>query len=221
MNLTDALLPGWLLWLSHLMLAGLLLLAAKRAPWARLREGAQSHVFLGSCVGLLIVWTLKAGVDPGLSFHLLGATLLTLMFDWPLALIGVALVSLGTTLNHGEGWLAYALNVLVEGGVPVLVTTGLLRASQSWLPHHVFVYIFVNGFFGAALAVLASSLVAAALLAASQAYTPAHLQSGYLAFVPLLMFSEAWLTGMLVALLVCYRPDWICTFDDARYLHGK
>jgi len=221
MNLTDALLPGWVLWLSHLATAVLLLAAGRQAPWGRLGEGGYIHVFLGSCVALLVVWTLKAGVDPGLSFHLLGASLFALMFGGPLALLALALVSLGTTLNQGEGWAVYSVNFLVEGAVPVLTTAGLLELARRWLPRHLFVYIFVNGFFGAALAVLASALAATALLAGSQAYSLSHLQSGYLAFVPLLMFSEAWLTGMLVALLVCYRPDWIRTFDDALYLHGK
>jgi uncharacterized membrane protein len=94
-------------------------------------------------------------------------------------------------------------------------------ADRGSLPRHLFVYIFVNGFFGAAFAVLASSLVAAGLLALGHAYSLPHLGSDYLAFVPLLMFGEAGLTGMLVALLVCYRPEWIRTFDDRLYLHGK
>jgi uncharacterized membrane protein len=221
MNLTSSLFPSWLLWLTHAMLGLVLAWAVRRAPWERLRQGGFVHVYLGTSVGLLVIWTLKAGVEPGLGFHLLGATLFTLMFGWELAVIAIAAVSLGTLINAGEGWTAFSVNVLVEGVVPVLITAGLLRLSQRRLPTHVFIYIFVNGFFGAAIAVLASSLAAAALLAAASAYSLSHLRSDYLAFVPLLMFSEAWLTGMLVALLVCYRPDWILTFDDRRYLHGR
>jgi len=221
MNLTEAILPSWVLWLSALSLVALLGRAAWGARWSQLREGSFIHVYLGSCVALLVLWTLKAGVDPGLSFHLLGGTLFGLMFGWELAVVAMTLVSLGATLNMGHGWSVFPVNVLVEGAVPVLVTVGLLRLSQGWLPRHLFVYIFVNGFFGAAVSVLASSLAAAALLAVGQAYTFSHLESGYLAFVPLVMFSEAWLTGMLVAVLVCYRPDWIRTFDDKLYLQGK
>ncbi len=221
MNLTETVLPAWVLGVSAAMLLLILGHALLRAPWRRLQEGQFIHVFLGSSVGLLLVWTLKAGVDPGLSFHLLGATLFALMFGWELALVALTLVTLGTTLNMGHGWSVLPVNVLVEGAVPAFATTLLLRASERWLPHNLFVYIFVNGFFGAGVAVLASSLVAAGLLAATEAYTVSHLQSGYLAFVPLLMFSEAWLTGMIVAVLVAYRPEWIQTFDDRLYLHGK
>ena len=221
MNLTATLLPSWVLSASALVLVLVLARAVGGAPWSRLREGHFIHVYLGSCVALLVVWTLKAGVDPGLSFHLLGGTLFALMFGWELAVVALAVVTLGTTLNVGHGWSVLPVNALVEGVIPILFTAGLLRLSQRWLPQHVFVYIFVNGFFGAALAVLASSLAATALLAVAQAYTMSHLESGYLAFVPLLMFSEAWLTGMLVAVLVCYRPEWIRTFDDRLYLQGK
>ena len=56
---------------------------------------------------------------------------------------------------------------------------------------------------------------------AAGAYTLQDLLSDYLAFVPLMMFSEAWITGMLIAIFVGYRPGWLITFDDSRYLHGK
>jgi uncharacterized membrane protein len=31
----------------------------------------------------------------------------------------------------------------------------------------------------------------------------------------------ATLTGMLITLLVVYRPSWVATFDDRRYLRDK
>jgi len=34
----------------------------------------------------------------------------------------------------------------------------------------------------------------------------------------MLGFGEAFLTGMLVTILVVYRRDWVVTFDDARWL---
>jgi uncharacterized membrane protein len=32
---------------------------------------------------------------------------------------------------------------------------------------------------------------------------------------------EAMLTGMLVTLAVVYRPQWVATFDDERYIVGR
>jgi uncharacterized membrane protein len=42
--------------------------------------------------------------------------------------------------------------------------------------------------------------------------------------VPVLLmlgFGEATLTGMLATLLAVYRPAWIHTFSDERYLHRR
>jgi uncharacterized membrane protein len=33
-------------------------------------------------------------------------------------------------------------------------------------------------------------------------------------------WSEAMLTGMAVSLMAVYRPAWVSTFDDARYLQN-
>ena len=43
----------------------------------------------------------------------------------------------------------------------------------------------------------------------------------YLQVVPLLMFGEAFLNGMLMILLVAYKPGWVATFHDHWYLDGK
>ena len=170
---------------------------------------------------MMVIWTIKAGISPGLSFHYLGATLLTLMFGWELALIGFSLVLAGTTLATGDGWHAYSVNGLIKGALPILLSFWLLRTAQRKLPPNLFVYIFVNAFLAAAISILASLLAVAGVLGAAGAYDGSYLVSGYLAFTPLMMFSEAWLTGMLIAIFVSYRPAWVRTFEDSRYLHGK
>ena len=43
----------------------------------------------------------------------------------------------------------------------------------------------------------------------------------YLPYLLYLAFGEATLTGMLLTLAVAYRPQWVATFDDARYLDGR
>ena len=39
--------------------------------------------------------------------------------------------------------------------------------------------------------------------------------------VVIIAFGEAFLTGMLVAIFVIYRPQWVVTFADADYIEGK
>jgi uncharacterized membrane protein len=36
-----------------------------------------------------------------------------------------------------------------------------------------------------------------------------------------MMFAEAFFSGMLITGMILFRPEWVMTFDDKRYLHGK
>lgn len=211
-------LNGLLLAVSWLGLGLLGWNVVARAPWQRLASDGRVHAFLGSSVLLMVAWTLKASVDTGLGFHLVGATVLTLMFGWRLALVALAAALIGSYLALGGDPAAFAANLLLKGAVPVLVSQLLLDLAVRRLPHHVFIYIFVNGFFAAALAVLSQVLSIALVFAMTAAYAPAYLVSDYLAFAPLMMFGEAWITGMLVAIFVSYRPEWLVTFEDHVYL---
>lgn len=55
-------------------------------------------------------------------------------------------------------------------------------------------------------------------LALAGAYEWEYLINEYFPYFLLLAFSEAWLSGMVITLFVIYRPDWVVTFSDSRYL---
>ena len=80
------------------------------------------HVFLGAIVILLSVWGIKAGISPGLGFHHLGATLFTLMFGWPLAIIGLTITMLASLLLQASDWSSLGINSLLSGIGFMLVT---------------------------------------------------------------------------------------------------
>jgi uncharacterized membrane protein len=192
-----------------------------RAPWGRLKDSELLNVWLGMIVLLTVVWSLKAGVKPGLTFHLLGATVFTLSFGPHLAFVGLSLVTLGITLNGAAGPFAYAANALLLAGLSVGLSQLYFRIFSAVLPRHFFVYIFVNGFLGAALTIVGVGFAVTALLATAGAYSWDYLISEYFPYFVLLAFSEAWLSGMLMTLFVVYRPEWVVSFDDSSYLTGK
>ncbi|ATE60226.1 energy-coupling factor ABC transporter permease [Thauera sinica] len=193
----------------------------RRAPWARLREGPTLNVMLGCAVVLTLVWSMKAGVKPGLDLHLVGAMAATLILGPRLALVAMALALCGITLNGTTMWLAWPVNFIVTAAVPVLVAAGVQRLVERWFPAHFFVFIFVIGFAGAALAVMAQGVVASLALMLAGAYPADFLLSEYLPFFLLLAFAEAWISGAVVTLLVIYKPEWVSGFDDERYLLNK
>ena len=221
MNLPGGLLAGEWTLAAWLLFIPLFLHALRQAPWRRLAESSQLNAWLGIIVALMLLWSLKAGIKPGLSLHLLGATVFTLAFGPYLAFIGLVLVLVGISLNGDAGWPEFATNALLMGGVGVLVTQFVLRLSERFLPQQYFVYIFANGFFCAAIALVSAGVATSLLLGISGVYSPDYLLGDYLPYVFLLAFGEAWLSGMVVTLFVVYRPEWVGTFEDSRYLRDK
>ncbi|MGD8874214.1 MAG: energy-coupling factor ABC transporter permease, partial [Gammaproteobacteria bacterium] len=140
-----------------------------------------------------------------------------LMFGWQFALIAVSLVLVITTWQGPAGWETFAINALVMGAVPVLFTGIMLYACQRWLTHNFFIYVFINAFLTGALSMLLCGFAASAVLSMAN-----DMPTGsYLQVIPLLMFGEAFLNGMLMILLVAYKPGWVATFHDHWYLDGK
>jgi uncharacterized membrane protein len=194
---------------------------AGTAPWKRLSSPTQLHLLLGYVVSLMLLWSLKAGVKPGLNLHLLGAMAATLSLGPRLAIVALGLALAGVTANGAIEWQAWPLNFLLMAVMPVVVARLWLHVVERFLPAHFFVFIFVVAFIGSAMTVVVQGLVAAAGMVAGGAYSPGFLASDYLPYLLLLGFSEAWMGGAVITLMVVYRPDWVAAFDDRRYLLNK
>lgn len=200
--------------------AAILALAIWRAPWRYLAVERNLHVFLGTCVALMLLWTIRAEL-PGLAYHYFGATLLTLMFGWALAIVGISVVLLANALNGAGEWLSLPLNALALGAVPVMVSHGIWRLAEKRLPHNYFVYVFVCAYLGAGLAFLVSAIASSSLLILAADVSFERLAAQFFPLVLLMAFPEAFITGFVISVLAAYRPAWVRTFDDELYLKGK
>ncbi len=221
MNLPFELLTPGLATLGHVLFLLALMWAAFNAPWWHLSNNEDTHVLLATCVVLLLIWAMKAGVAPGLDLHLLGVTLATLMFGWQFAVLAVGVVLLGTTIYGNCSWPSFGWNGLLLICLPVLVSWFVLRYSERRLPGNFFIYVFVAAFFGAALTMLSVGVVSTVLLWAVGAYPWHRLMENYTVYYMLLVFPEAFLTGAMMTIFVVYRPAWVATFDDHRYLTNR
>jgi len=219
MNFPDSLLPETLLLATNALMLVVLYISLKKSPWQNIAQPDLQNVFLGTLVCIMLIWSIRAGIKPGLNFHMLGATLLTLMFGPHLALIGMFVVlGLVTAFGHA-GLYTLGLNFLLMAALPVLFSHTLFKWVDKKLPNHFFTFVLVNSFFGAAIAIALCGAAATLILTASGIYQSNYLYSNYLIYYILMGWSEAFLTGMAVTLMVVYRPSWICTFDDKRYLN--
>lgn len=199
-----------------------LILALHKAQWWRLRDPQDLNVLLYSILGVLIIWTLNATYLPWLDLHLLGATLLTMMFGWPFAVLAISLVILVTAAiplsSLGHIWMTLPWLALLTGVLPVFLSSLVFHLADRRLPNHFFVYIFICSFFGATLSMAVVIFATTGLHVLSGAHSLKFMAYNYLPYGLLLMLPEAFVTGMLMSIIVVYRPQWVSTFDDKRYL---
>jgi uncharacterized membrane protein len=221
MELSGGLFSQTLHWWAGTLYAAVLLIAIRNADWRRLSHSEQLHVFLGACVVLLMLWQVRAQVDPAWSFHLLGVTALTLMFGWSFAIIGSGIVLIGVNLNAGLGWDGFFLNAIIVGVVPITLTQFALVLARAYLPRNFFVYVLVNAFLTAGFAALASGYLVTGLLIMGDLFSLIELKQNFLPFFPLMFLPEAMVNGWIMTILVLYRPNWVGSFSDEIYLKGK
>jgi uncharacterized membrane protein len=183
-------------------------------PWQVLRAPALRTPWLAALVILPLLWAAQSRLPPDFPAALSGACLLVLMFGWPLAVLTLcAVAAAGAWLAGGDA--ARALELAAWSGVvPASAALAIGMATRRWLPKHLFVYILARAFLGTALATV--------LVAALRAWLePGVAGPGALAIFPaawLIAWGEAFLTGALTAIFVAFRPQWLLTYSDARYL---
>jgi uncharacterized membrane protein len=222
LHIPAGLLSPAVLWGANILFLVMLFYAAKNTPVRNLLANKPSqHVYFGAMVILLLLWGIKAGVSPGLGFHHLGATLFTLMFGWPLAIFGLTTIMFASVVMQHDELISLGVNGCLSIVVPVLSSYAVLKLTQKYLADNFFIYIFVVAFFGTGVAVAASRLSSILLLSVVAAYPDAKLIEESLQYLPLFMFPEAFITGMLISVFVVYKPEWVITFDDERYIIGK
>ena len=74
---------GWLLYVP------LLVWAVWRASWIELfTDSRRQHVLFATVFALFLLWLVRRDFDTGVSYHFIGMTAVTLLLDWPLAIIG-------------------------------------------------------------------------------------------------------------------------------------
>ena len=204
------------LWMS----APLLLLAIARAPWIELFSDARrQHLLFGSTFALLLLWLVQRDFDGGVSFHFLGLTAAVLLLDWPLAVLAGAVAQAGLILLGQLDVDAWGFNFLLWVALPVAIAEGCALWVERQQPRNLFVYIFLCGFFPAALTALLVALLGLWILQADGFELPFWLQD-YAGYLWLIMFPEAFINGTVVSALVIFKPEWLETFNRTRYLQA-
>jgi uncharacterized membrane protein len=183
-----------------------------------LRQPCYQHLLLGATVAVSLLWVFRAGISPGLAIHFLGVTSLTLLLGWRLALLSLVFVCIGMGMTGREAWPSLGVLYLLTAAAPVAVNWALYRWVERQLPKHLFIYLFVVVFAGAALASITVTVGISLLMMGLDIYSLDRLAYEYLSFIPLVALPEALLNGFVMTGLVILRPSWVATYDVEVYL---
>lgn len=205
----------------------LLVLAASLAtrPWRLLasRPGLQGQTqaspLLTPLLATLVLqpwlWALPALHAMPLQLQWSGACLVVLMLGWPLAMpvmLGVgAITGLISPMDWQQSLHATVWQGLVPGTLALLLGSLLRRLTGEQM----FIYILGRAFLGTVLCVFATAVLARWL---GSALPGVDLQLSLVAHW-LMAWGDAIVTGMLCAVFVAFRPQWLATWSDRLYLH--
>ena len=173
---------------------------------------------------LAIAWNISpslpgqpSGKFYGLIFHFYGASLLTAMFGPAIALsILFPVAFLGVYIPEGNYEVAsqHYLTVCV---LPTIFAYLSIQMIQRFIPKHLFVLILGNGYVAAFLSVILSGtflLLIKLLIGESNQLD----LEGWLLGLIIIAFMEGSLSGMLLAILLIFRPNWVSTYNEETYM---
>ena len=207
-----------------------LILALLLRPWRQLlsrrplvtqSSGDASGLWtplLATLVVLPWMWALPTLHQMPLQLQWSGACLVLLMLGWPLAVLTLLAVGVITWLLSPSLSVPATLALTVwHGLVPATLAMGWGALLRRFLGTKVFVYLFGRGFFGTVVCLFITGLLAQA---AGEQLPGVQQELGKIARW-LMAWGDAVVTGMLTAVFVAYRPQWLATWSDDLYLYQQ
>jgi uncharacterized membrane protein len=183
-------------------------------PWRMLVGTELLTPLLATLVLLPWLWALPSLHHMPLQLHWSGAPLVTLMLGWPLAVLALVAVGITTTLISTTSVDTATALIVWQGLLPATLALLLGAALRRWVTHHPFVYVLGRGFLGSVLCIFAASL-----LAQWTGHELPNVSSGLSVIAFWLMaWGDAFITGMMCAIFVAFKPYWLATWSDNLYL---
>jgi uncharacterized membrane protein len=158
---------------------------------------------------MVCLWLIKAQVMDNLYIHLIGASVALLILGAPLALLALACTTLITSIIlHTSPWI-WGMQYLLASVIPLSTVAPLHYLFKKWLPHRLFIYIFVRGFFAAAIGMMLAMLINLTLIGGMFHFISLEGNQMLWASPILLGWGEGFLSGAVVALIATYYPEWL------------
>ena len=184
-------------------------------------DKARALALLNAFAALLVINCLRLSLPTGPDIHFLLTGALTLTLGFRAALCCSTATLLVTTAAGITSPAQLGINGICFVLLPVGLTYLLYALALHRLPRHFFSYIFLCAFLPAALVLALSMLLAGQFYIAQGLYSAETIVHNYYQIIPLLLFPEALLNGIIMTILVLYRPQWVYTFHDRFYFDDR
>ncbi len=191
-----------------------LALAVALRPWRLLAGGRLVSPMLATLVVLPWLWALPSLHAMPLQLQWSGACLVLLMLGWPLAIPVLCLIAAIAAVIAGAGWTDAVGMAAWIGVLPATLGLVIGAAVRRVLGTHPFVYVLARAFAGSLLSLFAANVLHQWTGQALPGVGP------NLSLVAhwLTAWGDAFVTGMLAAIFVAFRPQWLATWSDALSL---
>lgn len=188
----------------------------------RTPEGPQRRIsplispLLAALVLLPWLWALPTLVRMPLPLQLSGACMLVLMLGWPLAIPVFWIVGTSASvLSPSMQWDDALAAITWLGVIPATLAMLLGALIRRFNGTRMFVYVLGRAFLGT----VACVFLTGALAQWSGHVLAAEVDDGLSMVARWLMaWSDGLLTGMLTAVFVAFKPEWLATWSDKLYL---
>ena len=170
---------------------------------------------LATLVVLPWLWALPTLHRMPLQLQWSGACLVVLMLGWPLAIPAlVAVGGIAAVLSPSLDWADAVGTIAWQGVVPATLALALGAVIRRLLGTQPFVYVLGRAFLGTAVC-----LFLANVLGQWSGHSLPGVE-GDLSLVArwLMAWGDAFVTGMLTAIFVAFKPEWLATWSDRLYL---
>ena len=201
--------------LAPLLVFTALAIALSFKPWRLLANTALISPLLAALVITPWLWALPWLHRMPIQLQLSGACLIGLVLGWPLAVPVLCIVALTTGLIAPVPWQQQIDMALWLGIVPATLSFLLGMALRRWVWKNLFVYILGRAFLGTAICLFVSGALAQW---SGQILTVTVEPDLAMVARWLLARGDAVVTGMMVAVFVAFRPQWLATWSDSLYV---
>lgn len=215
-------LPSSILFTSILAAFLLLWFSIKNINWQRLQHYPFTlHTYFLWIITLTLFSFGRTGVLPGLTLHLYALTSATLVMGRYITYTAAIFSQILLWIIGIEPLMLLGWNSLFYAALPIWFSAEFCRLLQKILPKNPFIFVLGAGFFGGILTMLIIMLTISLSLWILDIYPLSISWEKYLKFMPIIVYPEGFINGVIITTLVAFHSHIISTFDPDCYFINK